>query len=125
MSKAPLSPKYAMYVSSVVGKTFIRPGTNQILGGRRRAGGPCEWQPDKVVPITEGELAKYRKEYDRALEREHSLKRRTEAEWKAQQAAEDKAAAAAREAGEKAQKAAAQRMLDAESVSPPVAIDTP
>jgi hypothetical protein len=138
-------PEYAIYVSAVPGKTFIRPGSKQVLGGSRinlvteaKRGrkqedveadiaehGPVRWN-DRVYPIPVAEYGRYRKEYHRALDREGSLKKRTEAEWQAQEAADAKAQKAAREDAAAKQKAAEARMApQPEASAPLVATDTP
>lgn len=119
------SPEFALYVSSVPGKTFIRPGSSQILGGRRVAGGPVEWQPEKIIPIPIAEYGRYSREYERALGREMSLRKRSVEEWLAQEAAQAKAAQAAREAGEKAMDEARARQAAAENPTDAPASDTP
>lgn len=118
-------PEFAIYVSSVPGKTFIRPGSSQILGGRRIGGGPIEWQPEKIVPIPLAEYGRFSREYERAIVREKSLRKRSAEEWQAQEAAQAKAAQAAREAGEQAMAEARARQEAAEISPDAPASDTP
>ena len=82
-------PAFALYVSSVEGHLVTRLGagasTPSYIGARRRAGDPTEivWDTELVVALAADEVARFRREYERAIEAK-ALRRRTEKEYLAQ-----------------------------------------
>jgi hypothetical protein len=96
-------PKFALYVSSVEGKLVSRFGAGSrgapsYIGARRVAGDPTSvvWDTELVVALTVAEVARFSREYERALAAK-ALKKRTRDEWLAQAARERDAASKGRD----------------------------
>lgn len=88
----PESP-FALFVSSVPGHLVSRYGSGgaraaEPLGAERDAQGVVTWHPEQVLALSHAELARFGREYRRALAR-GSLSARTEAEYRAFVAAQD------------------------------------
>ena len=95
---AEITVRFALYVSAVKGHLVTRFGTDarglqSFIGAHRVLGNPSEivWDEETIVPLSEDEATRYRREYQRLLDGK-ALRRRTEAEFKAQLAARKKAA---------------------------------
>ena len=87
--------RFALYVSAVRGHLVTRfgtarPGAQSFIGAHRVPGSPAEivWDEQTIVPLSEAEVARYRREYQRALDG-GALKRRTRAEFEAQHASRE------------------------------------
>src|SRR5262245_49207601 len=90
--------RFALYVSAVKGHLVTRFGTDgrsvqSFIGAQRVHGSPTDivWDEETIVPLTDAEVARYRREYQRMIDGK-ALRKRTEAEYKAQLAARKKAA---------------------------------
>src|SRR5262245_26208296 len=88
--------RFALYVSAVRGHLVTRFGTDgngiqSFIGAHRVPGDPTEivWDESTIVPLTEGEVARYRREYQRLLDGK-ALRKRTAAEYEAQEEARRK-----------------------------------
>src|SRR5262249_17517692 len=97
-------PKFALYVSSVAGKLVSRYGAGgrgapSYIGARRAAAEPTTiiWDPELVVALTVTEVARFSREYERALTAK-ALTKRTRDEWLAQTTREREAAKSASDA---------------------------
>ncbi len=79
---------FALFVSSVDGHPVARWGTRTLVGAARRLLEPTviDYTPELVVALPHTELARYRREYTRALAA-GSLRLRTADDWRAQNAA--------------------------------------
>ena len=91
----PASP-FALFVSSVPGHLVTRYGgarAPELLGATRDAKGVVAWQPDLVLALSHDELARFGREYRRAIAR-GALLERTEAEYLAFVAAQSAPASA-------------------------------
>ena len=97
--------EFGLYVSPVKGFTVRRFGAppNTYIGAKR-VGKQMLWDEAKIVPIPENEARKYGAEYDGAIA-SGALKRRTAAEYAAQQEARAKARKERRAGAESAQAA--------------------
>lgn len=86
---------FALFVSSVEGRTVSRFGTatarqaNELIGARRSPGGPIVWDPEEVVALPVREVEAFAKEYRDAIA-EGSLRKRIEADYLAWIAAQTK-----------------------------------
>jgi hypothetical protein len=94
-------PKFALYVSSVQGRLVTRYGAGtrsapSYIGARRVSGDPTsiEWDTEVVVALTAEEVARFAREYERALGGK-ALRKRTREDWLAQTARERAGAVAA------------------------------
>jgi hypothetical protein len=116
-----------LYVSSVNGHAVARFGSgservpNLLIGASRDPLKPTEiaWNEDAVVRIPEAEATRYAREYGEAIE-DGALKKRTKAEWDAQEAARaqaDKELAEKRKAEKAAADAATQGSSTGETTS--------
>jgi len=90
--------RFALYVSAVKGHLVTRFGTDarglqSFIGAHRVLGNPSEivWDEETIIPLSEDEATRYRREYQRLIDGK-ALRRRTEAEFKAQVAARKKTA---------------------------------
>jgi hypothetical protein len=80
------APRFALYVSSVAGRLVSRPGApHSYIGARiptpdERKAGASEptWQTDVVVPVLEGEYARYVREWDALVNGGDLVKRSAE-----------------------------------------------
>jgi hypothetical protein len=86
------------YFSSVEGRAVQRFGSKGFVGAKRTIDGH-EWDVNCIVAISLGELARYGREYGRALA-EGSLVERTAKEFAAQSKAESKAPVASADSKE-------------------------
>ena len=75
-----------LYLSSVAGLPSARFGSRVLIGAERDLIDPTEirYTPEVIVAIPTSEVAKYAREYRRAIA-DGSVRERTEAEWRAQQ----------------------------------------
>jgi hypothetical protein len=82
-----LAAHFALFVSAVDGQPVTRFGTRTLVGASRRQNEPTiiDYDPSRVIAISRGEYARYRREYERAI-RDGSLTRRTVEDWQAQNA---------------------------------------
>lgn len=81
------APVFPLYVSSVAGRAFLRPGTNgrSYIGASRDPVDPTKFafEPERVVPVSDDELRQYGRAYRRALA-DGDLRARTQAEYETQ-----------------------------------------
>lgn len=88
MSPNAAMPKhpYALFVSSVPGHLVSRYGSasasraNELLGAERTVDGEVVWHTDAVLVVSEAELARFSREYRRAIAT-GALRERTEADY--------------------------------------------
>jgi hypothetical protein len=82
-----LAAHFALFVSAVTGQPVTRFGTRTLVGAERRLNEPTiiDYDPSRVVAISQPEYARYRREYERAI-RDGSLTRRSVEDWQAQNA---------------------------------------
>ena len=100
------TPAFALFVSGVEGHLVTRFGAGargapSFIGARRAAGDPTQilWDTELIVALTTQEVARYRREYDRALDAK-ALRRRTEKEYLAQLERESSSASEPARSGE-------------------------
>lgn len=104
------SSHFARFVSSVPGHLVTRYGSSEYVGARRDPKTrELSWQPEAVVALTQHELDRFSREYDRAL-KDGALVARTAAEYDEQIAKAN--AADARLAKDAAAKAAADKTTE-------------
>lgn len=91
-----------LFCSCVPGKPVTRYGSSRrgvrgtLIGAERVVGGrdnQIQWFPERIVQLPDDELRRYGREYRRVMSG-GELRTRTEAEWRAQQRADDEAPAA-------------------------------
>ena len=100
--------RFALFVSAVRGHLVTRfgtdrPGLQSFIGAARLPGAPTEivWDEQTIVPLSEAEVGRFRREYQRAIDGK-ALRQRTPEEYQAQVAARKKAEGEALAAAKKA-----------------------
>lgn len=87
--------QFALYVSSVAGHLVTRFGAQgSYVGAERDSSDPTTvvWNEEAIVALTEAEVARYSREYDRLI-RGGALRKRTAAEFQRQNSATQQAPA--------------------------------
>lgn len=81
------SSRFALFVRPVVGQPVTRYGTTLTIGARRDRKNPRAWVWDEqtVVALSVAEYARFRREYDRALQSGALIKASAE-QWREQNA---------------------------------------
>ena len=111
---------FGLFVSCVDGKPVTRFGTGTMIGATRSKATPdvVSYDPTQVVGIPHAEYDRHLRSYERALGN-GSLKRRTAADYHAQEKAQSKIDAEHRKAQERAAKVPALSLDDSPAGDPP------
>jgi len=111
---------FGLFVSCVDGLPVTRFGTGTMIGAARSKAAPdvVTYDPTQIVGIPHAEYDRHRRSYDRALGN-GSLKKRSVADYLAQEAAQAKRDDEHRQAQERAAKVSALSLDDSPAGDPP------